>query len=205
MMSVAVSFPDWKTTNWLPPTDPLSATTYPHSQEIEALFVEHNSRILSSIPRYRDIVNSHAIEIDPKRRFYMSRDILIRREKSNWNLRFVLEKFRIVEKWTEDNNKQGKRYAVPSSRRKRKKKGEFEFESSSFSNRESVYFFIRESEKSGERNTFPDFRYNNPILDYYIRWMKLPPPVIKLPPANALARAQTHYCSWATNSWRTRV
>lgn len=35
--------------------------------------------------------------------------------------------------------------------------------------------------------------------------MKLPPPVIKLPPANALARAQTHYCSWATNSWRTRV
>lgn len=56
-----------------------------------------------------------------------------------------------------------------SSRRKRKKKGEFEFESSPFSNRESVYFFIRESEKSGERNTFPDFRYNNPILDYYIR------------------------------------
>lgn len=56
-----------------------------------------------------------------------------------------------------------------SSRRKRKKKGEFEFESSPFSNRESVYFFIRESEKSGERNIFPDFRYNNPILDYYIR------------------------------------
>lgn len=64
MMSVAVSFPDWKTTNWLPPMDqgqPISAhkKSKRYSSNIIAEYV------FDSVLDIR-IVNSHAIEIETK-------------------------------------------------------------------------------------------------------------------------------------------
>lgn len=92
---MAVSFPDWKTTNWLPPMD-----------QGQSIFAHKKSKRYSSniIGEYvfdsvLDIVNSHAIEIETKILCRLVEGYFNHSEEKNQRVkpernRFVLEKFR---------------------------------------------------------------------------------------------------------------
>lgn len=172
---MAVSFPDWKTTNWLPPMDqgqPISA----HKKS-----KRYSSNIIGEyvFDSVLDIVNSHAIEIETKISCRLVEGYFNHSEEKNQRVepernRFVLEKFRkeAREMTKEDDSHRiiiSKVRGILSHVRDEKKK--IEFESDPFSNlfararSKRGLFFIRESEKLDERKIFPDFRYNNPILD----------------------------------------
>lgn len=94
---MAVSFPDWKTTNWLPPMDqgqPISAhkKSKRYSSNIIAEYV------FDSVLDIR-IVNSHAIEIETKILCRLVEGYFNHSEEKNQRVepernRFVLEKFR---------------------------------------------------------------------------------------------------------------
>lgn len=106
-MSGAVSFPDWKTTNcrrrWIP-YQPKKSKRYSSDIIVEYVFDSPSFDFLLLLLDI-EIVNSHAIEIYPKRRFYVasSLNILIvqtRALKRGENLLKPLRswKVRIVEK-----------------------------------------------------------------------------------------------------------
>lgn len=92
---MAVSFPDWKTTNWLPPMDqgqPISAhkKSKRYSSNIIAEYV---------FDSVLDIVNSHAIEIETKILCRLVEGYFNHSEEKNQRVepernRFILEKFR---------------------------------------------------------------------------------------------------------------
>lgn len=94
---MAVSFPDWKTTNWLPPMDqgqPISA--HKKSKRYSSNII--GEYVFDSVLDIR-IVNSHAIEIETKILCRLVEGYFNHSEEKNQRVepernRFVLEKFR---------------------------------------------------------------------------------------------------------------